>query len=62
MRLLARFFSHLLSLLPIPRLLSGVASWYGPQPLRMTRSGKSGVAAARRAARKARNRRRARHA
>ena len=62
MKLLARLFSHLMSLLPTPRSLSGVASWYGPQPLRMTRAGKSGVAAARRAARKARNRRRARNA
>lgn len=58
MKLLARLFSHLMSLLPTPRSLSGVASWNGPQPLRMTRAGKSGVAAAR----KARNRRRARNA
>lgn len=59
MKLLARLFTHLLSLWPsiLPR--SGAASWHGPQS--MSRSGKSGVAAIRRAARKARNRRRHHH-
>ncbi|MDD2105690.1 hypothetical protein [Pseudomonas asiatica] len=62
MRLLTRLFTHLLTLLPTVRFLPGAASWYGPSPLRMSRPGKSGVAAVRRAARKVRNRRRARRA
>lgn len=62
MRLLARLFTHLMGLLPMTWPSPGTASWYGPQPLPMSRPGKSGVAAVRRAARKARNRRRARRA
>ncbi|WP_256815385.1 MULTISPECIES: hypothetical protein [Pseudomonas] len=62
MRLLTRLFSHLLGMLPHVISLSGSASWNAPQPLRMSNSRKSGVAAARRAARKRRNRRRTRRA
>jgi hypothetical protein len=57
--MLARWFIHLLSLCPIIQPKAGAASWYGPQS--MSRSGKTGIAAARRAARKVRNRRRHRH-